>query len=172
MKIDRDFWTDPIHIKVQGLATDAALIIAFIWLVAVADLPIWANALAILLVTANIAYKVAGFFTWWSTESDGERTLEALKLSIEALQLYGDPSFYHGCLFIFSRPTGGFDEDLEEVLEYGRPMPGFHARETMKQVRAVLSDGSEENADSLFQDTVPLNDEGEPTTQGFVKHGV
>lgn len=48
-----------------------------------------------------------------------------------ALSVYADPSFYHACVFMFDRPTGGFDEDFDFDAEYDRPMPGKLAREVL-----------------------------------------
>lgn len=52
----------------------------------------------------------------------------------DALKVYADPEFYHGCSFIFDRPTGGFDEDFSIVKDsdYHRPMPGKLARKVLK----------------------------------------
>ena len=58
--------------------------------------------------------------------------------TLEALQVYADPSFYHACSFIFDRPTGGFDEDFSPDEFYGREMPGKLARETIDRVRELI----------------------------------
>ena len=66
---------------------------------------------------------------------------EILKALIEALETYADEAFYHGCAFLFDRPTGGFDEDFDqsEDSEYDYPKPGKLARETLRRVAPFLS---------------------------------
>ena len=52
----------------------------------------------------------------------------------EALEFYADPETYHGCSFLFDRPTGGFDEDLSEDhgnWKYEYAKPGKLARATL-----------------------------------------
>ena len=51
-----------------------------------------------------------------------------------ALEFYADPGTYHGCAFMFDRPTGGFDEDFSEdhgddFYDYAKP--GKKAREAL-----------------------------------------
>jgi len=50
-----------------------------------------------------------------------------------ALETYANPEFYHGCAFMFDRPTGGFDEDFDFDDEYQRPMPGKLARKVLDE---------------------------------------
>jgi len=64
------------------------------------------------------------------------QSAELLRLRT-ALGMYADPSFYHGCAFLFDRPTGGFDEDFDYDEEYERDMPGKLARETLSTPPAV-----------------------------------
>lgn len=52
----------------------------------------------------------------------------------KALDFYADPETYHGCSFMFDRPTGGFDEDFSNNHgheDYDRPMPGQKARDVL-----------------------------------------
>ena len=60
----------------------------------------------------------------------------ALRL-VDALKVYADPGFYHACMFMFDRPTGGFDEDFDYDEEYERAMPGKLARMTLDEVARI-----------------------------------
>lgn len=54
----------------------------------------------------------------------------------EALEFYADPEVYHGCAFMFDRPTGGFDEDFSDDHGHGgydREMPGKRARAALSK---------------------------------------
>lgn len=59
---------------------------------------------------------------------------EDLLEMVETIQLYADPGFYHGCGFVFDRPTGGFDEDFSYDENYQRPVPGKLARQTLENI--------------------------------------
>jgi hypothetical protein len=59
----------------------------------------------------------------------------------EALAVYADPGFYHGCAFMFDRPTGGFDEDFGPNEDYDYDKPGKHARETFATLAARAGGG-------------------------------
>ena len=55
-----------------------------------------------------------------------ERQAAEIEKLREALEMYADPAFYHGCAFMFDRPTGGFDEDFsldhgDENYDYEKP---------------------------------------------------
>jgi hypothetical protein len=56
---------------------------------------------------------------------------------LAALDLYADPVFYHGCAFMFDRPTGGFDEDFGPNEDYDYDKPGKLARETLDAIDAA-----------------------------------
>ena len=61
----------------------------------------------------------------------------------EALVFYADPETYHAVGFRFDPPTGGFDEDFDELHGhefYDRPMPGATAR----RVLGMYDDGTTE----------------------------
>ena len=78
------------------------------------------------------------------TERENERlrvecdalAASALRL-VDALKVYADPGFYHACMFMFDRPTGGFDEDFDYDEEYERAMPGKLARMTLDEVARI-----------------------------------
>lgn len=53
---------------------------------------------------------------------------------MEALSFYANVGIYHGCSFMFDRPTGGYDEDFDDDHGdpfYDRPMPGKLARQAL-----------------------------------------
>jgi len=55
----------------------------------------------------------------------------------ETLVFYADPETYHGCAFMFDKPTGGFDEDFSADHgheDYDRSMPGQKARDILRGV--------------------------------------
>jgi hypothetical protein len=58
---------------------------------------------------------------------------------LKALELYADPGFYHGCGFMFDRPTGGFDGDFSKdpTGQYDRKMPGKLARQAIAKCRKI-----------------------------------
>ena len=68
-------------------------------------------------------------------------TLQAqLAVVVQALEFYADPETYHACTFMFDRPTGGFDKDMEQEHghpDYDRPMPGKLARHTLANLPAA-----------------------------------
>jgi hypothetical protein len=75
---------------------------------------------------------------------DASMVIERQAAEIErlrgALSVYADPGFYHGCAFMFDRPTGGFDEDFsldhgDEDYDYEKPG---------KLARAALAAGKAE----------------------------
>lgn len=57
---------------------------------------------------------------------------------VEALKFYADPEVYHGCAFMFDRPTGGFDGDFSKDHgheHYKRAMPGKTARAALRSYK-------------------------------------
>jgi hypothetical protein len=80
------------------------------------------------------AYAKNAALTTAQAEADALRAeVERLR---EALEFYADPETYHGCAFLFDRPTGGFDDDFDSDHgheDYNRPMPGKLARAALSE---------------------------------------
>lgn len=72
-----------------------------------------------------------------------EAALEALRRSWDVIDTYGQPGFYHGCAFLFDRPTGGFDEDVSFSEEYGDQRPGKIAREWLPDLERAIARAEE-----------------------------
>ena len=75
--------------------------------------------------------------------SELEAALEALRRSWDVIDTYGQPGFYHGCAFLFDRPTGGFDEDVSFSEEYGDQRPGKIAREWLPDLERAIARAEE-----------------------------
>lgn len=73
-----------------------------------------------------------------------DRYKKALGLAIDALQMYGNPEFYHAIMILSDPPTGGFDKDVSDVrklgFDYNRPMPGKLARSILKRLESRYGD--------------------------------
>lgn len=63
----------------------------------------------------------------------GDEAADEIEKLRAALEVYADPGFYHACMFMFDRPTGGFDEDFDYDEDYERDMPGKLARAALKE---------------------------------------
>jgi hypothetical protein len=71
-------------------------------------------------------------------QKDLLRYRKALTIAVDALERYGDPTFYHAIAIIGDAPTGGFDKDISRVdksFGYDRKMPGAHARKAINLLR-------------------------------------
>ena len=69
--------------------------------------------------------------------------MRALEVAQEALGNYAEPSSYHAIAFLTDPPSGWFADDFGAVDEtdYGRPMPGLCARQTLEKIDDILGEG-------------------------------
>jgi hypothetical protein len=66
----------------------------------------------------------------------GELERDAEKLAT-ALEFYADPETYFAAAFMFDPPCGEFNTDFAYDSEFGRPMPGKRARQTLKDLNIL-----------------------------------
>lgn len=59
---------------------------------------------------------------------------EKIEKLADALLFYADADSYFAMSIFTDRPCGGFADDISEVEDYGREMPGKLARETLREV--------------------------------------